>query len=170
MRMVLVILVVLGLTAANRTAEASFVFDLAVTGDFTGQGQISFETLSGFSVAGVDSFSFGPTTPGGFTFDLTDIDSVVWDFGLIPSMNLTADSGAADLSLLWFPLRPPFFSASLIPLGEDQLLGQLEVVAAAPEPATLGTAALCLFGMLAHRLIARRRAKITKRSKLSPQE
>ena len=39
-------------------ARATFIYDISVTGGFTGSGQISFATMSGFEQVG---------GPGGFT-------------------------------------------------------------------------------------------------------
>ena len=86
------------------SAQAGFIYDLTVSGNWTGSGSISFDTLSGSTSSGVSAFSFHDST--GFLtspqdYDLADIASVDWSI-----------DSSFNLSLL--------LSTALVPFGLNQ--------------------------------------------------
>jgi len=91
------------------TVKADFIYNLTVSGGWTGSGSISFDTLSGtdtiFSdVTGVSAFSFHVSTGNGSP----------WDYGLddLAFVDWSIDSTSLDLTSL-------LLSTKLIPLGDD---------------------------------------------------
>jgi hypothetical protein len=82
----------LGLTSLAPTAKADFIYDLTVSGGWSGSGSIAFDSLSGNSTAGVTAFAFHSNVDALFggpqDFTLENIFSVSW---LI--------NGSSDLSL-----------------------------------------------------------------------
>jgi hypothetical protein len=61
-------------------AQAGLMFDLSVSGTWTGSGSIDFTTLMGTSTADVDTFRFHVATGGGSpqNYTLADINTISW--------------------------------------------------------------------------------------------
>src|SRR5690242_16825788 len=85
------------------SAQAGFIYDLTVSGFWTGSGSITFDTLSGNAPSGVSAFSFHTSTGSGSPqdYDLADIESVNWSI-----------DSSFNLSLL--------LSTALVPFGPNQ--------------------------------------------------
>jgi len=91
-------------------AQADFIYDLSVSGGWTGSGSIAFDTLTGtdivFSdIAGVSAFSFHVSSGFGSPqdYDLGDLASVDWSI----------DPASFDLSLLLSAALVPFARGSV---------------------------------------------------------
>lgn len=99
-------------------AQAQYMYDLSVTGAWTGSGSIDFSSLTGNSPAGVSAFSFDVTSGLGSpqTYSLSDIASIMW----------TIDSSSFDVTSL-------LLTSSLKPFGTAQSAILLNL-ANAPQP------------------------------------
>src|SRR5215472_18787628 len=84
-------------------ARADFIFDLDVSGQWTGSGSIDFTTATGNSTVNVAGFSFHVASGAGSPQDygLADINTISWSI-----------DSSDNLSLL--------LSSNLIPFGSDQ--------------------------------------------------
>lgn len=62
------------------TAQAGYIYDLSVSGLWTGTGSIGLNTLTGDSVASVSAFAFDVTSGGASPqrYGLADVASVEW--------------------------------------------------------------------------------------------
>lgn len=71
-------------------ARADFIFDLAVTGNWTGSGSIDFTTASGITTAGVAGFNFHVATGAGSPqdCDLGDINTISWSIDSSDDLSL----------------------------------------------------------------------------------
>jgi hypothetical protein len=89
-------------------AQAGLMFDLSVSGNWSGSGSIDFTTASGTSTAGVDAFSFHVATSVGSPqdYDLADIAGISWSIDssddltlLLISDAITFGSGTSGITL-----------------------------------------------------------------------
>jgi hypothetical protein len=161
-------------------AQAGYIYDLTVSGNWTGSGGITFDTLSGSTTAGVSAFSFHVATGVGSVqdYDLADLSTATWSIdslfnlslllttALVPfgpnqsallltnqsgTHSVPCSSGAAQSgSLTCFVAASGFFG--MAPYGV--LTPSLVSITAVPEP---GTFALFGLGLAGLGLIRRRR-------------
>ncbi|MGD1880072.1 MAG: PEP-CTERM sorting domain-containing protein [Kiloniellaceae bacterium] len=102
-------LLALAASFVSLPAQAGYIYDLTVSNEWTGTGSITFDTLSGSTMAGVSDFSFHVATGSGSVQDygLADLATVAWSI-----------DGAFNLSLLLttvlVPFGPDFQSALLL--------------------------------------------------------
>src|SRR5262245_42806387 len=109
---------------ATPSARADFIYNLSVSGGFTGSGSISFDALSGsdftFSdMIGVSAFSFHTSTGVGSPQDygLADLALAIW----------TIDPSSFDLTHLFMATAAPFDSGiSTVGLGSSGIGAQID--------------------------------------------
>lgn len=110
----IVVAALLATWGLSSPARADFLYDLTVTGSWTGSGSIDFNTSSGSSTSGVSSFSFTSSnfapTPPTLSYGLGDISSISW------SINSAGDLTSLLLvtNQISFSPSPPDFSALLL--------------------------------------------------------
>jgi hypothetical protein len=76
-------------------ARADFIFDLTVSGNWTGSGSIDFTTQSGSSTVDVAGFSFHVATSGGSAgapqdYALADINTISWSIDQLRRPHIAA--------------------------------------------------------------------------------
>jgi hypothetical protein len=71
-------------------AQAGYIYDLTVSGNWTGSGGITFDTLSGSTTAGVSAFSFHVATGVGSVqdYDLADLSTATWSIDSLFNLSL----------------------------------------------------------------------------------
>ena len=150
-------------------ARADFIFDLDVSGQWTGSGSIDFTTATGNSTVNVAGFSFHVASGAGSPQDygLADINTISWSIDssdnltlLLSSNSITFGSFQSGVLLTnesgshVFPCDPTIFGSGSLTCFQDSSGfggttsdGVLTATPAVPEPASLALLAVCLAGL-----------------------